>query len=56
MWISRQFDQATAFVFFGDRMDSALFQVEPDVLALDRGVGYKEVQRIAAEARIAIVE
>lgn len=56
MWISRQFDQATAFVLFGDRMDSALFQVEPDVLALDHGVGYKEVQRIAAEARIAIVE
>jgi len=55
MWISRQFDRSTAMVFFGDRIDPAALQVELEALPLDRGAGYREVQRIATEARIAII-
>ena len=55
IWISRQFDRASALVLFGDRVDPARLHVEVDALTLDSGSGYKEVQRIATEARIAII-
>ena len=55
LWISRQFDQASAVVLFGDRVSPAALRVKQGPLPLDSGAGYREVQRIASEARIAII-
>ena len=55
LWISRQFDQTSAVVLFGDRVSPTALRVQQKALALDSGTGFKEVQRIASEARIAII-
>ena len=55
VWVSRQFDTATALLAFGDRLREHEFQCgasEP----LDGGRGYRLVQDAAAAAAITVVE
>ncbi len=55
VWVSRQFDTATALLAFGDRLQDCDVRCGPS-RPLDGGRGYRLVQDAAAAAAIAIVE
>lgn len=55
VWVSRQFDTATALLAFGDRLQEHDF-LGGESRPLDGGRGYRLVQDAAAAAAITIVE
>ena len=55
IWISRQFDLATALLAFGDRVVRDTFTVEEGPMPLDSGEGFLRVCDAAAQAGIDVV-
>ena len=55
IWMSRQFDLATALLAFGDRVGEDDFGIVRGPLLLDRGAGLSIAREAAAEARVDIV-
>ncbi len=56
IWVSRQFDTAKALLAFGDRLSVADFKVVGEPERLDRGPGFRKLQRAASSAGITIIE
>jgi hypothetical protein len=56
VWVSRKFNTSFALVLFGDRVDRGDLEVVDPPLPLFLGAGYAEVQRIAEQAGILILD
>jgi hypothetical protein len=56
IWVSRKFNTSFALVLFGDRVDRTDLEVVDPPLPLFLGSGYAEVQRVAEQAGITILD
>lgn len=56
VWVSRRFDTSLALVLFGDRVARSDLAVAKPALPLFVGEGFAEVQRVAEQAGITILE
>jgi hypothetical protein len=56
IWVSRKFNTSFALVLFGDRVDRGDLEVIDPPLPLFLGAGFAEVQRVAEQAGIMIVD
>jgi hypothetical protein len=55
-WVSRKYDTSIALILFGDRVSRTELEVVRPALPLFLGEGFSEVQRIAEEADVVILE
>ena len=56
VWVSRKFNTSFALVLFGDRVERSDLEVVDPPLPLFLGTGYAEVQRVAEQAGIMILD
>lgn len=56
VWVSRKVDTSFALMLFGDRVNRSDLEVIEPPLPLFPGAGYVEVQRVAEQAGITILE